>query len=36
MERNEVIEILDAGKEGPVVGPEGLCCAITFGPYRRF
>lgn len=30
MERKEVIEILDAGTEGPVIGPEMLCCAGTF------
>jgi hypothetical protein len=35
MERKEVIEILDAGSEGPVIGPEALCCAITFGFYRK-
>jgi hypothetical protein len=28
MERNEIIEILDAGNEGPVIGPEAYCCAI--------
>ena len=36
MERKEVIEILDAGNEGPVIGPEALCCALAFGPFRRF
>jgi hypothetical protein len=30
MERNEIIEVLDAGNEGPVVGPEAFCC-IFFG-----
>jgi hypothetical protein len=36
MEKSEVIEILDAGNEGPVIGPEAQCCAIAFGFYRRF
>jgi len=35
MERNEVIEILDAGTEGPVIGPEMICCAGMFSFYRR-
>jgi hypothetical protein len=35
MEKSEVIEILDGGNEGPVIGPEGLCCGMFFGFYRR-
>ena len=35
MERKEVIEVLDGGAEGPVIGPEAWCCAIVFGWYRR-
>jgi hypothetical protein len=35
MERNEVIEILDAGNEGPVIGPEQFCCAGAIGFFRR-
>ena len=35
MERNEVIEILDAGNEGPVIGPEAFCCGGTFNFYRK-
>ncbi len=35
MERNEVIEILDAGTEGPIIGPEYLCCVGTFGFMRK-
>jgi hypothetical protein len=34
MERNEVIEVLDAGSEGPVIGPETFCCVMTFGFLR--
>jgi len=35
MERNEVIEILDAGNEGPVIGPEAFCCTMTFTFFRK-
>jgi len=35
MERNDVIEILDAGNEGPsVIGPEAFCCGLAFGFFR--
>jgi hypothetical protein len=36
MERSEIIEILDEGNEGPVIGPEASCCALAFGFFRRF
>ena len=36
MERKEAIEILDAGKEGPVIGPETIICCITiYGFYYK-
>jgi hypothetical protein len=35
MESNEVIEILDAGTEGPLIGPELICCAGTFGFMKK-
>ena len=35
MERNEIIEILDAGNEGPVISPESLfCCGLSFNFFR--
>jgi hypothetical protein len=35
MERNEVIEILDAGNDGPVIGPEMLCCSGALSWFRK-
>jgi len=35
MERNEIIEVLDAGNEGPVIHPDGLyCCGLMYAWYR--
>ena len=34
MERSEVIEVLDSGSEGPVIGPELMCCALVYSFYR--
>jgi hypothetical protein len=37
MERNNVIEILDAGNEGPsFMGPELFCCGFGFSFYRSY
>lgn len=37
MERNNAIEILDAGNEGhSFMGPEYFCCSLTFGVFRHF
>jgi hypothetical protein len=35
MERNEIIEVLDAGNEGPAISPEtAFCCVLAFSFYK--
>jgi len=34
MEKSEVVVVLDAGQEGPVIGPEVFCCSAFFTFYR--
>ncbi len=35
MERNEIIEVLDAGNEGPVISPEtSFCCVLALTFFR--
>ena len=34
MEKSEIVVVLDAGKEGPAIGPEAFCCGMCFTFYR--
>ena len=34
MEKNDIILVLDAGNDGPTIGPEVFCCALTFTFFR--